>query len=78
MVFIPIIVIMAAHNNVILSLLCSDHYYSCSSCCAVQVATAAYAVVMDWLNEIPFVAYEMQILCLTKHNDWLLIHQIFL
>jgi len=69
---------MAAHNNVTLNLLYSDQYYSYSSCCEVQVVKVAYTVATDWLNEIPYIAYEMQILCLTKYNDWLLVPEIFL
>lgn len=69
---------MAAHNGVTLNLVYSDQYYSCSSCCEVQVFKLAYTMTIEWLNEIPFIAYEMQILCLTKYNDWLLISEIFL
>jgi hypothetical protein len=69
---------MAAHNNVTLSLLYCVQYYSYSSCCEVQVVNVAYTVAIDWLNEIPFVGYETQILCLTKYDDWLLIPEIFL
>jgi len=56
---------MVAHNNVTLSLLYSDQYYSYSSFCEFQVVKVAHTVAIDWLNEIPFIAYEMQILHLT-------------
>jgi hypothetical protein len=69
---------MAARKDITLSLLYSDQYYSCSSCCEVQVVKVAYTVAIDWLSEIPFIASEMQILSLTKYNDWLLIPEIFL
>jgi len=69
---------VAAHSSVSLSLLHSDQYYSCSSCCEVQVVKVAYTVAIDWLNEIPFIMFEMQILRLTKYNDWLLIPEILL